>query len=367
MTRKVLGIDVASAKWSSNGSATIEFDDSKGIFTQVVAGAISWPTTKLTSEALADAIDEFARRDGVCAVSLDGPQGWRDPATDPQTPGVGRRCEYLCRTQGKTGSYPRTYPGNQRQWIEFSIEVFAHLLAKPGVALANSATWEAPAAYAVLECFPTSAWRSSGLAPLPGKNSKPQLEEYVSSLEAAYRLPASSIATHDDLQAVVAALTGVGVVGGPASAVPQGIPSTIVSDPHGSRRVEGFIWNVTPLAGGIVAPTVRPTPSADSAPASATTVYVTQGVVDQVNRAGASQMQIALSNVPGGSRGDRIRVLLNVGDADYVLVVGDTHAAWRSHQDSDSEDAFERLFALLADNPGQRMPISTIRVVGKGG
>src|SRR5438132_6673686 len=131
MIRTVLGIDLASAKWSSVGSASIEFADEA--FIRVVAGAIAWPEVPLTPDALADAIDGFARREGVCAVALDGPQGWRDPATAEGTRGVGRRCEYECRTQGKTGAYPRTFPGTQRKWIEFSIGVFASLLAKPGV------------------------------------------------------------------------------------------------------------------------------------------------------------------------------------------------------------------------------------------
>ena len=47
MIRTVLGIDLASAKWSSVGSATIEFDEEA--FTRVVPGAIAWPTT-LSSE-----------------------------------------------------------------------------------------------------------------------------------------------------------------------------------------------------------------------------------------------------------------------------------------------------------------------------
>src|SRR6267143_1413808 len=90
--RTVLGIDLASSKWSSFGSAMIEFDDEANTFTRVVAGSIAWPTVPLTPGALADAIDAFARRKGVCVVALDGPQGWRDPATPEGTPGVGRRC-----------------------------------------------------------------------------------------------------------------------------------------------------------------------------------------------------------------------------------------------------------------------------------
>lgn len=248
MIRTVLGIDLASAKWSSVGSATIEFDDEANTFTRVVAGAITWPAAPLTPDALADAIDAFTRREGVCAVALDGPQGWRDPATPDATRGVGRRCEYECRTQGKTGAYPRTFPGTQRKWIEFSIEVFARLLARPGVALADpTVAPETPNRYVVLECFPTSAWRSSGLAALPGKGRRPDLTPYWRSLAAAYGLPDAHVSTHDDLQAVVAALTAAAAAGGPAIVDRKGVRGTVLAGADGSqRRIEGFIWDVKP-------------------------------------------------------------------------------------------------------------------------
>ena len=244
MIRTVLGIDLASAKWSSVGSATIQFDGDA--FTRVVPGAIAWPTVPVapTAEALAEAIHAFARREGVCAVALDGPQGWRDPATPEGMPGVGRRCEYACRTQGKTGAYPRTYPGTQRAWIEFSVDVFANLLARPGVALADPAG--APkASYVVLECFPTSAWRSSGLDPLPAKGKRPELARYLRALTTAYRLPRTRVSSHDDLQAVVAALTAAAAVDGPAVVDIKGAAGTVDGT---RRRLEGYIWDVKPLS-----------------------------------------------------------------------------------------------------------------------
>ena len=248
MIRKVLGIDLASSKWSAVGSATVEFDAEAGRFTRVVAGAIRWPASPLTPGALADAIDAFARRKGVRAVALDGPQGWRDPATPLDAPGVGRRCEYECRTQGKTGAYPRTFPGTQRGWIEFCIEVFANLLGRPWVVQADLAAGARRAsAYAVLECFPTSVWRSSGLVPLPAKSRRPDLAPYLKSLTAAYRLPATIVANHDDLQAVVAAISAAAAVGGPVVALPKGTPARLVPRAHGSPlRVEGYIWDAKP-------------------------------------------------------------------------------------------------------------------------
>src|SRR5262245_10002809 len=82
MRRSVLGIDVASGSWSANGSAMIEFDGSG--FVCVNPGAIQWSSSlPLTAENLANEIVTFACRHEIAAIALDGPQGWRDPATDP--------------------------------------------------------------------------------------------------------------------------------------------------------------------------------------------------------------------------------------------------------------------------------------------
>ena len=247
MIRRVLGIDLASRNWSSIGSATIEFDVIVGAFTTVTPRAISWPACGLTPAALADVIDDFARDRGVCAVAIDGPQGWRHPCTPCGELGVGRRCEYLARTQGKTGVWPMTFPRTQRRWTEFSVATFERLLDKPGVELADRHDWTANSAYGVLECFPTSIWRATGLTPLPAKTKRPQLERYIFSLCNAYRLPPFETASHDDLQAVVAALAAVGPVRGPSVAIPRGQPSAMVSDVAGSRRVEGLIWDAKPI------------------------------------------------------------------------------------------------------------------------
>ena len=96
----------------------------------------------------------------------------------------------------------------------------------------------------MLECFPTSAWRSSGLDPLPAKGKRPELTPYLRALTAAYRLPRTRVSSHDDLQAIVAALSAAAAVGGPAVVDIKGAVGTI----DGSRRrLEGYIWDVKPL------------------------------------------------------------------------------------------------------------------------
>ena len=81
---RVLGIDLASARWSNNGSAVLRFDASTPAWTAIRVPAIVWPTDALTPVAMDKAIDRFAVSHDIIAVALDGPQGWRDPDTPPR-------------------------------------------------------------------------------------------------------------------------------------------------------------------------------------------------------------------------------------------------------------------------------------------
>lgn len=235
---KVLGIDLASGKWRDNGSALIEFSPAR--FTSVTPAAISWPREALSPLTLAACLLKYCRENAVTAVALDGPQGWRDPSRPP--PGVGRQCEFLCKAQGKTGAFPKTYPGTQFTWIAFCIDLFDELLRQPHVRLFEGGSIK-KGELLIMECFPTSTWRSTGLKPLPGKAKKPALEPYSLALSSAFGLPAFVAPGHDDLQAVVAALVAAGAIGGPCAALPRGVPTG--RDAQG-RRVEGFIWDAVP-------------------------------------------------------------------------------------------------------------------------
>lgn len=260
---RVLGIDLASS-WKNLGSALLVVADDGSRVLEVRPGVIEWPSADFSPQQLAEHIDGFARAQRVAAIALDGPQGWRDPATSPTLRGVGRRCELSARTQGKVGVKPRTYPANQRAWIEHSIETFTHLLARPDVTLAD----HAPAArardggYLVAECFPTSAWRTAGLVPLPSKTKCASLEPYYASLAATVGLPHVQVTSHDDLQAIVAALTAAGVAGA-SSFIPvrHGEPARDAIDPADgtSIRVEGIIWDVLAAQSTPTAPGARTT------------------------------------------------------------------------------------------------------------
>ena len=263
----VLGVDLASARWADVGTALVWCDAGAadgGVIARVATGVIDWPAhAPVSAEALADAIHACAVREGVAAVALDGPHAWRDPARGAEGPGVGRLAEFSVRAQCKTGVYPRTFPGTQQAWTRLSIAVFDALLTREGVRLATpedarhpddardaGASAGAPragAGYLLLEGFPTAIWRAAGLTPLPAKSRRPDVAAFYAQLADAFALPPADVTSHDDLQAIVAALAGVGVAGGPVDARAHGAPHREVSHADGPHRVEGWVWDARPI------------------------------------------------------------------------------------------------------------------------
>ena len=256
---RVLGVDLASKSWPDNGSAILSFECSpQPRWLSVEYGCIQWPNSDLTAIGMAEVIHSHVVEKKLDAVSLDGPQGWREPEPEVRS-GVGRWCEYLAACQGKTGEYGKTYPRTYRNWIQFSLGVFETLIDRSDFQLANSPDskileplddhncW-------LLECFPTSIWKTSGLTPLPGKakvaRNPQKILSHVRALQKCYDLPnlGDWQGTHDDLQAIVAALPAAGLLGGPCQAVPKGKSGWFVDAKVDIPRhwVEGIIWDSKP-------------------------------------------------------------------------------------------------------------------------
>jgi len=253
--RSVLGIDLG-LQWRSIGSAVLSFDDIHWV--SCTPGAVVWPETVCDPSTIAGVIVEFALKNKICAISLDGPQGWRDP----DAPGgfVGRECERLTRTPGKTGKFGVAIPGTWLRWIRASVEVFDRLLGTQHAMLANSTESDfltAPPVgrFYVLECFPTSTWRQAELRALPGHRADMStIQRCAGALGDAFGLPEifpSRIrhqVDHDNLQAVVAALPAAGLLGGPCQAVPKGLPARMIPARNAmpAHRAEGIIWDAMP-------------------------------------------------------------------------------------------------------------------------
>jgi hypothetical protein len=253
--KNVLGVDLGM-HWHSTGTAIVSFGDADWINCRL--GAIAWPNTPFSPAAIAEAIVAFALENEIRAISLDGPQGWRDPRTHGNF--VGRDCERLTRTPGKTGTFG-TANGGWIRWIECSIEVFDWILKTPTAMLANSPNDHVlplppDQKFYVLECFPKSTWRRAGLRPLPGHHiDSATVRRFARDLQHSFGLPGRVVpesarygTDHDNLQALVAALPAAGLLGGPCQAVSNGLPARIIAASNGipMHRAEGIIWDGTP-------------------------------------------------------------------------------------------------------------------------
>lgn len=239
-----------ACSWASLGSAILEF--SEGGWTACATGVITASTGTCDPLEVAREIDRIALSAGCSAVAIDGPQGWRDPLSNRSF--VGRLCEKVTVTPGKTGTYGASYPGTWLRWINFSIAVFDHLLSKGHCLLANDSSLKngksGEGGYLLLECFPTSTWRSSGLAPLKGHGiASEEIIACADQIRRAYDLPKSSVTDHhDNLQAIVCALPAAGLVGGPCGAIARGEPARMcLAQGFPTHRIEGLIWDAVPL------------------------------------------------------------------------------------------------------------------------
>lgn len=258
--RFVLGIDLASKSWTDTGSAVLSFQagDSPA-WESIDYGCIAWPKLEVAPKAMADVIDKFARKNSVHAVSMDGPQGWREPEAGDRK-GVGRWCEYEAKCQGKTGRIDgQCFPNQQRSWMAFCIEVFGELIRTGRAEPVNEPEARAleplgGGRYWLLECNPTSIWKTSGLKPLPGKRKVGKNPEEMASwarvLGERYGIPGLEKwqGSHDDLQAVVAALPGASLLGGPCKPHSRGKSGWQVESKGNAprHRVEGLIWDCAP-------------------------------------------------------------------------------------------------------------------------
>ena len=257
----VLGVDLASGRWRDNGTALLTFEVDGG-WTAVDTGVIGWPSHgRPSASELAQRVDAFCREAGVAAVSIDGPQGWRDPAA---APGWGRVADREARTPGKMGPPRSCVPGTYIGWVSLSVELFARFRALAHVDLVNDAVARLErrrGGYYLLESFPTSTWRTAALQPLPAKAKTKDIAPFADDLTRAFGLP-PFVATHDELQAVVSALPAAALLGGPARAVARGVPGRLAD----GEWVEGLIWDAEPARAAAPPPDRLEAPAAPAAP-----------------------------------------------------------------------------------------------------
>jgi hypothetical protein len=230
----ILSIDLAHRKWADFGAAVLRGEPFGATYELLHLEDTSIPTP----EKVAELAINRARKFDASLILLDGPQGWKD-ASNGLT--HSRICERQLNTPGKTGLPENAKPAGYLPFIRFSIEVFDALDAR-GWRRFDPAFWRAGEP-AVVETFPLSAWRSLRLKGLLAKSkARPQdISACFQSLTSSYLASDGGIVpTHDQLQAVVAGLGGLGILTGDKRRYSlTGAPASIVD----GRWREGYIVN----------------------------------------------------------------------------------------------------------------------------
>ncbi|TFG53126.1 MAG: DUF429 domain-containing protein [Gemmatimonadales bacterium] len=204
----IISIDLAYKHYDDFGVAVLdERDDMIDVtFVSLRDAGLADPPAP---DACAMFIAEFAAELGARVVLLDGPQGWKAPDNGLEH---SRVCERELHTPAKTGLPGQVKPAPYRPFVEFSIAVFDYLdgLSWPRLqqlALAGASQG------VVVESFPFAAWRALGIDPLPSKTKATayDVSSRASLLADRFGLRLAAMPTHDQLQALVSGLGGLGV------------------------------------------------------------------------------------------------------------------------------------------------------------
>jgi hypothetical protein len=204
----VLSVDLAHKRYADVGVCSLRTVDGH-IEVEPIRLASLGMTGTPEAIALARTLAECATRLDARLLLIDGPQAWKGPENGLLHC---RICERELATQGKTGLPGSTKPGSYVGFIRFAIELFDELGKLGWPRLDAESALNSSNCYA-LESFPTSAWRSLGLKPLPGKGrTRPgMIQAKLAELRLLLPLAISNAddLTHDELQALVSGLAGI--------------------------------------------------------------------------------------------------------------------------------------------------------------
>jgi hypothetical protein len=179
----IISIDLAFKRYDDIGVAVLE-KHGDGIEVSCVslpdAGLLDPPDP----DTCAAFIAEFANELGACVVLL----------------------------EAKTGLPGQVKPASYRPFVEFSIAVFDRLEAVGWTRLQELALAGMSRGVAV-ESFPYAAWRALDMDPLPSKAKATEhdISSRATLLAERFGLRLAGTPTHDQLQAIVSGLGGLGI------------------------------------------------------------------------------------------------------------------------------------------------------------
>lgn len=206
----ILSVDLASNRYRDIGVAVLSARDGF-VAVHFVEASDSGLRGRPCVEDVSDWLTELAKAYEADVIFIDGPQGWKHPENGFEH---ARQCERELATPGKTGLPRCVKPGSWTRMAAFSIELFDALGAH-GFERVQSAEDLVVGRKLAIESFPTSAWRTLGLKPLPGKSrtSASQLSTWTTAVMEWVPCTLTRSPTHDELQALVAGLAGLPLLG----------------------------------------------------------------------------------------------------------------------------------------------------------
>ena len=145
-----------------------------------------------------------------------GPQALKDRGGSPTNGMIHSRiCERILNTPAKTGTFGQVKPATWTQFVKFSIGVFSSLIAHGATLACDRIIVPVPDRLLVLESFPFSAWGKLETAHLPAKAkaTPSDCEKRFGELVRRYGLNPQQCPSNDELQAFVAGLAGIAIVG----------------------------------------------------------------------------------------------------------------------------------------------------------
>lgn len=231
----VLSVDLASRRWSDLGIVLLEHQaqnpthraatgNGRGAQT-VHCELFNWrdelaepdsgrKSSGIDPEILAGRLNHLANTRGVRVLLLDGPQAWKSAHNGLEHARVSER---LLNTAAKTGLPGMVKPVTYRAFADFCVDLYDALCRRGWKRLATTtqpiAQPASPNDRILIESYPYAAWKSLGLKPLPSKakHKVSDLAESMAALKSILPLTTSKPPNHDQLQAIVAGLAGLGL------------------------------------------------------------------------------------------------------------------------------------------------------------
>lgn len=238
----VLSIDLASRDYADFGFCSLRDRSAAPEFLSPQEFALE---DTPSPPSLAGALSAFCKTREISVLLLDGPQGWRWPASPIQHM---RLCERVLNTPARTGSPGQVKPATYRPFVEFSIELFRRLRQDHGWSLLVEDWSDLSGSRWLVETFPSAGWELLGLKRLPGKSRSrgADLEPWRRGLSEMIGFDLPKGLSHDQLQAAVPIPAGLAIAEGDRTRVVlAGVDPIVMSD---GEVFEG--WIALPSPGG---------------------------------------------------------------------------------------------------------------------